>query len=136
MLILDEVAGRHVIGAAGNIGTRWPMHATSTSKAYMAFDEGLLERLGDKLEPLTPKTMTKRDSFQAQIAEIRRRGFATTVDELEDGFSAVATVIRGALGDVQGALSIGGPTQRMNAARRAELGAALCHAAVRLNPRF
>jgi DNA-binding IclR family transcriptional regulator len=136
MLILDEVAGRHVIGAAGNIGTRWPMHATSTGKAYMAFDEGLLERLGDKLEPLTPKTMTKRDAFQAQISDIRRRGFATTVDELEDGFSAVATVIRGALGDVQGALSIGGPTQRMNAARRAELGAALCHAAVRLNPRF
>ena len=30
MLILDEVAGRHVLGAAGNIGTRWPIQATST----------------------------------------------------------------------------------------------------------
>jgi DNA-binding IclR family transcriptional regulator len=49
MLILDEVAGRHVIGAAGNIGTRWPMHATSTGKAYMAFDEGCLDRIGDNL---------------------------------------------------------------------------------------
>ncbi len=28
MLILDEVAGNHVIGSAGNIGTRWPIHAT------------------------------------------------------------------------------------------------------------
>ena len=136
MLILDEVAGRHVIGAAGNIGTRWPMHATSTGKAYMAFDEGCLDRLSDQLEPLTRKTMTRREAFQAQIIDIRRRGFASTVDELEDGFAAVATVIRGALGDVQGALSIGGPTQRMDAAKRAELGAALCHAAQRLSPRF
>jgi DNA-binding IclR family transcriptional regulator len=136
MLILDEVAGRHVIGAAGNIGTRWPMHATSTGKAYFAFDEGCLERLSEHLKPLTDKTVTERDAFQTQIADIRRRGFATTVDELEDGFAAVATVIRGPLGDVQGALSLSGPTQRMDAAKRAELGAALCHAAVRLNPRF
>ena len=28
MLILDEVTGRHVVGAAGNVGTRWPLHAT------------------------------------------------------------------------------------------------------------
>jgi DNA-binding IclR family transcriptional regulator len=102
----------------------------------MAFDEGCLERLGDPLEPLTRKTMTRREAFQTQIIDIRRRGFASTVDELEDGFAAVATVIRGALGDVQGALSIGGPTQRMDAAKRAELGAALCHAAQRLSPRF
>jgi DNA-binding IclR family transcriptional regulator len=136
MLILDEVAGRHVIGAAGNIGTRWPMHATSTGKAYMAFDEGCLDRIGDNLEPLTRKTLVRRDAFQAQIVDIRRRGFASTVDELEDGFAAVATVIRGPLGDVQGALSIGGPTQRMDASKRAALGAALCHAAQRLSPRF
>jgi len=136
MLILDEVAGRHVVGAAGNIGTRWPIHATSTGKAYLAFDDGCLERLPDKLSPVTPKTMTQREDFQAQIVDIRRRGFAMTVDELEDGFAAVATVIRGPLGEVQGALSIGGPTQRMDAARRAELGSVLCHAAMRLNPRF
>lgn len=136
MLILDEVPGRHVIGAAGNIGTRWPMHATSTGKAYMAFDEGCFERIADELPPLTPKTLVRREAFQSQIVDIRRRGFASTVDELEEGFAAVATVIRGALGDVQGALSIGGPTQRMNAARRTELGVTLCQAAARLNPGF
>jgi DNA-binding IclR family transcriptional regulator len=57
-----------------------------------------------------------------------------SVDELEEGYAAVATIIRGALGDVQGTLSIGGPTQRLNAARRAELGASLCEAASRLAP--
>ena len=136
MLILDEVAGSHVIQAAGNVGTIWPLHATSTGKALLAFDEAGLERLHDDLPSLTGNTLVQRESFQRQLIEIRKRGYAVSVDELEDGFTAVATVIRGALGDVQGALSIGGPTRRITAARRVELGVTLCQAAARLNPEY
>lgn len=136
MLILDEVAGSHVVAAAGNIGTRWPMHATSTGKAWIAFEESGMDRIGDELQSLTAKTLTSKEYFQPQLSDIRRRGYAVSVDELEDGFTAVATVIRGVLGEVQGALSIGGPTQRLSAARRAELGTSLCRAAARLNPEF
>jgi IclR family transcriptional regulator, acetate operon repressor len=134
MLILDEVAGTHVVGSAGNVGTRWPLHATSTGKAYLAFDDNGLDRLGSPLKALTARTLVDKDAFQPQFIEIRRRGYAVSVDELEEGYAAVATVIRGALGDIQGTLCIGGPTQRLNAARRAELGASLCEAAIRLNP--
>jgi DNA-binding IclR family transcriptional regulator len=136
MLILDEVAGSHVLGSAGNIGTRWPIHATSTGKVWLAFDESGIDRLDQELKPLTAKTVVRKSEFQPQLAEIRRRGYAITIDELEEGFSAVATIIRGVLGDVQGALSIGGPTQRLTAARRAELGNSLCRAAQRLNPEY
>jgi DNA-binding IclR family transcriptional regulator len=136
MLILDEVAGKHVLGSAGNIGTRWPIHATSTGKVWLAFDDSGIDRLEQKLKPLTSRTIVQKSDFQPQLAEIRRRGYAITIDELEVGFTAVATIIRGALGDVQGALSIGGPTQRLTAARRAELGNSLCRAAERLNPEF
>lgn len=136
MLILDEVPGRHVVAAAGNIGTRWPIHATSTGKVWLAFDESGVERLNDTLQALTAKTQVRKADILPLLADIRRRGFAVTVDELEDGFTAVATVIRGALGDVQAALSIGGPTQRLSAARRAELGQSLCRAAERLNPEY
>ena len=136
MLILDEVAGNHVVGSAGNIGTRWPIHATSTGKAWLAFDESGQERLMDVLKPLTGSTLTDPAMLQLQLVEIRRRGYAVTIDEVEDGFTAVATIIRGVLGDVQGALSVGGPTQRLNVARRAELGVKLCRAAQRLSPEF
>jgi len=136
MLILDEVAGSHVLGSAGNIGTRWPIHATSTGKVWLAFDDSGIDRLDQELKPLTSKTVVRKSEFQPLLAEIRRRGYAITIDELEEGFSAVATIIRGVLGDVQGALSIGGPTQRLTAARRAELGNSLCRAAQRLNPEY
>ncbi|MDH4107046.1 MAG: IclR family transcriptional regulator [Gammaproteobacteria bacterium] len=136
MLILDEVAGRHVVAAAGNIGTRWPMHATSTGKVLLAFEAHRMEALPDSLPALAQRTMTSKDMLAQQLVEIRKRGFAESTDELEDGFAAVATVIRGALGDVQGALSIGGPSQRLGPAKRAELGAALCRAAARLRPEY
>lgn len=135
MLILDEVTGSHVVAAAGNVGTCWPMHATSTGKAWLAYEPSGMERIANRLVSLTANTLTSTEQIASQFADIRRRGFAESVDELEQGFAAVATVIHGPLGDVVGALSIGGPTQRFGASRRAELGAALRRAAARLESR-
>jgi len=135
MLILDEVTGGHFVAAGGNVGTCWPMHATSTGKALIAFDEHGMDRLGERLTPLTVKTITERVKLEAQFGDVRRRGFAETVDELEDGFSGVGAVVRGSTGDILGALSICGPTQRMTESRRASLGATLCAAAGHLQPR-
>ena len=134
MLILDEVAGQHVVGAAGNVGTRWPMHATSTGKALAAFDEQVIARLAPELPALTAQTIVRREELEEQFSTIRQRGFAESVDELEDGFSGVGTVIRGGLGEVLGTLSICGPTQRLSASRRASLGEMLRSAAARLQP--
>ena len=133
----NAATSAYSLGAGtGNIGTRWPLHATSTGKAWIAFEQSGMDRIGDQLEALTANTLTSKESFQPQLADIRRRGYAVSVDELEDGFTAVATVIRGTLGEVQGALSIGGPTQRLGAATRAELGTCLCRAAARLTRGF
>ena len=58
MLILDEISGGHRIAAGGNVGTRWAMHATSTGKAIIAFSENGMRRLGQRLVPLTARTIT------------------------------------------------------------------------------
>ena len=89
MLILDEVTGGHFLAAGGNVGTRWPMHATSTGKALIAFDETGLERLSDRLTPLTAHTMVEHTLLEDQFGDIRRRGFAegSWTGEAEDSFS-------------------------------------------------
>jgi DNA-binding IclR family transcriptional regulator len=134
MLILDEVAGSHFVGAVGHVGTRWPLHATSTGKALIAFDEQVMARLAPDLPSLTQNTIVRRVDLEKQLAVIRQRGFAESVDELEDGFSGVGTIIRGGLGEVLGTLSICGPTQRMGDSRRARLGETLRSAAAQLQP--
>ena len=106
MLILDEIAGKHFVGAYGNVGTRWPIHATSTGKVFIAFEQHGSARLSAELQALTARTITKIDELEKQLGDIRRRGFAETVDELEEGFSGVAAVVRGGMGELLGALSI------------------------------
>lgn len=136
MLILDEVTSKHFLGASGNVGTRWPIHATSTGKALIAFDQTGPDRLGPELTYLTSNTITQFDKLEKELGDIRRRGFAEVVDELEDGLSGVAAVVRGGMGEVLGALSICGPSQRMSESRRAQLGVILCTAASNLQPRY
>lgn len=136
MLILDEVTTRHLLGASGNVGTRWPIHATSTGKVFIAFEQRGPSRLRQDLPALTGKTITQRDELERQLPDIRRRGFAETVDELEDGFSGVAAVVRGGMGEVLGALSICGPSSRLSEARRTQLGSTLCSVAATLQPRY
>jgi DNA-binding IclR family transcriptional regulator len=134
MLILDEVFGHEAVGTAGDVGTRWPLHATATGKATLAFDEECLHRLVEPLAAFTSHTLVSRTSLQAAVLNIRRCGYAESVDELEEGFTAVGTVIRDPLGGVQGALSIGGPTRRLTSERRLELGRMLRKAATALSP--
>jgi len=136
MLILDEVTSKHFLGASGNVGTRWPIHATSTGKVLIAFETRGTERLGSVLRSLTPSTITEFERLEKELGDIRRRGFAEVVDELEEGLSGVAAVVRGGMGEVLGALSICGPSQRMSENRRAQLGMTLCTVATRLQPRY
>lgn len=136
MLILDEMTGGRRVAAGGNVGTRWAMHATSTGKAIIAFSENGMGRLPERLTPLTARTITDREKLEAQLDEVRRRGFAETVDELEDGFTGVGTVVRNGAGEILAAMSICGPTQRLTEGRRSSLGATLCSVAGQLQPPY
>jgi DNA-binding IclR family transcriptional regulator len=113
MLILDELHTGHLVSAAGNIGSRWAIHATSSGKALLAFRDDLWSQLGDPLVAYTPHTITSLAGLNKQAEEIRRQGFAVASEELEHGYSAVAAPLFGPLGDIEAALSLGGPTARM-----------------------
>jgi DNA-binding IclR family transcriptional regulator len=136
MLILDEVTGRHVVSATGNIGTHWPMHATSSGKAYIAYDANTFHQLPDSFSALTKNTITTKTKMKQQVESILKRGFSESVDELEPGYSCVGIAVFDALGNIQGALSIGGPSHRMTAERRLEIGVALKKASYRLSPEY
>ncbi|MEC7859923.1 MAG: IclR family transcriptional regulator, partial [Pseudomonadota bacterium] len=75
MLILDEVTGRHVVAATGNIGTSWPMHATSSGKAYIAYDSDAFDQLPEKFSSLTKNTITEKVTMKEHTKLILKRGF-------------------------------------------------------------
>jgi IclR family acetate operon transcriptional repressor len=137
MLILDGVKGRHVISAGLEIGTRWPAHATSTGKCVMArLPEAKCEQLmGLPMSRYTEHTVTDADVLRVELERIRESGFAVADQELEPDYVAIAAEFRGPLGDVQGAISVGGPGGRFPPSRIQALGDQLRSEAAELSQR-
>jgi len=137
MLILDAVRGSHLVTGGLEIGTRWPLHATSTGRCWLAsMNEPELEALlGTPLAPCTEHTKTDPTQLRSELELVRHAGYAVVHEELEPDYVAVAAGFRDAFGRVEGAISLGGPASRMGQARVRELGEALRTASERLSVR-
>lgn len=133
--IVAESMGAHVIGAIPCIGTSWPAHATSSGKILLAALEPERRRsvLGDRLRPLTERTITRRADLDGELSRVRDKGYAVNSEELEPGYVAVAVGIRDSRGDVVAALSVGGPKHRLTGNRLDELTAELRETAIQIS---
>ena len=134
MLILDEVRGRQLVGAHAEVGTQWPMYATSTGKAYLAAlpDTELNVCVSAQRRQLTPATLVADNDLTSSCRAAAERGFAVTEEELETGYSAVGASVIGPSGRPVAALSLGGPSERMSGKRLVQLGKAVKNAAADL----
>jgi DNA-binding IclR family transcriptional regulator len=112
---VDQVTGTRSIVSVSWVGKRTPLHTTSTGKVFLAFmgNEERERRLADPLEAATPRSVTSPETMRMQLAEIRRRGYAQTLEELEVGLNAVAAPVRQGDGTVIAALSVSGPSFRL-----------------------
>ena len=115
VVYIDQVAGTRSIVAVSWVGRRTPVHSASNGKVLLAFmDEPDRERLlAEPLERATKNTVVDAAKLRAQLAEVRVRGYATTMEELEEGLNAVAAPIRRSDGQVVAAISVSGPAFRM-----------------------
>ncbi len=87
-----------------------PPHCSSLGKVLYAF--GCLPVPSGRLETRTPRTVSTHSALEAELRDIRRTHIATTVDELENGLSAIAAAVEGRDG-VVAALGVSGPTARL-----------------------
>jgi len=99
-----------------DIGVHRPAHCTAVGKAIFAFaseraQESVFSRA---LEKRTPKTIVDPDQLRAVFAQVRENGYAIEDEESEPGIRCIAAPVRGADGQVVGAVGIAGPSQRMS----------------------
>ena len=97
VVYVDQVTGTRAIVTVSWVGQRTPLHCTSNGKVLLAYaTDGERDRLlSAPLTRLTPRTITDVRKLRAQLAEIRARGYAQTMEELEEGLNAVAAPVRG-----------------------------------------
>jgi DNA-binding IclR family transcriptional regulator len=115
-----QVDGRHLLGAMNWIGRELGLHSTAAGKVFLAF--GVAELPDGKLEQVTPATVTDRSQLARELVAVRDQGYATIVDELENGLSAVAAPVRDRDGAVVAAISASGASLRLAPQRLRLLG--------------
>jgi IclR family transcriptional regulator, acetate operon repressor len=91
--------------------TEVPPHCSSLGKVLYA--HGCLPMPGEPLERRTVHTVPDLTALEHDLAVVRRRGYAVTVDELEVGLTALAAPVRGPDGIVIAALGVSGPSARL-----------------------
>jgi DNA-binding IclR family transcriptional regulator len=111
VLNVAEMPSTYILSCSGGwTGRRTKPHAVANGKVLLA--HGVLPRPA-ALERYTARTITTFDALDAELATVRRDGYATAIAELEDGLVAVAAPVFDPAGACVAALSISGPEFRM-----------------------
>jgi DNA-binding IclR family transcriptional regulator len=137
-LYLDQVAGPAALSSHNWAGQRIPLHATSDGKVLLAYlpSSEAAECLSSPLRRITEHTITDPAELSDVLATVRTDGYATAVDELEAGLTAVAAPIRNAEGAVVASISASGPSFRIPPDRIPVIVAAVCQAATDISRRL
>ncbi len=99
------------------VGMTYPLYPTSMGRVLLA---GLPAAALDaylanaRFEKLTDRTVTDRAQLRAIVAKARQDGFATAVDELDYGITALAVPVHDSDGNVVAALNSSGYSGRIN----------------------
>jgi DNA-binding IclR family transcriptional regulator len=105
----------HPVKMYGEPGTRLPLHATSQGKAIMAFLPDLMvDRLTRQMdfEVFADNTISNAADLEVSLKDVRENGYATNIEEREQGVMSVAAPVLDPTGLAVAAVCIGAPALR------------------------
>lgn len=122
---IDKVEADNTIRMASTIGRRAPLYSTSVGKAMMAYMP--LEKVDaiwkdSQVEKFTPNTIDDYGEFLEELEKVSKLGYAEDDEENEMGVRCLGAPIFNRTGQVEGAISISGPTIRVTKTRAKEIG--------------
>lgn len=135
VVYIDKVENQANVRMASRIGSRGPLHCTAVGKAILAWqpEEAVAEVVAAGLPERTRYTITDPVKLRAELAGIRRRGYAVDDRENEPEVRCVAAPIFNHHDAVTAAISVSGLTSRITAARVRDLGPLVAGAAARIS---
>jgi IclR family acetate operon transcriptional repressor len=122
-----------------DIGAKRPIHATAVAKAIVAFlppveRTTIIEQI--QFDRFTPRTITSRKAFEAELRRIRAAGYANDDEEHYDGVRCIAAPVFAYTGHAAAALCIVGPKVRLTRKRLRDLREPLLEGAQQLSIRL
>jgi IclR family acetate operon transcriptional repressor len=138
VVYISKVESRHAVRMYSYIGARLPMYCTALGKAMLAFgpEDWLRQTLSQGLEARTSHTLVSASALESELAAIRARGFSVDNEENEVGVRCVGAPIFDFTQSVIAAISLSGPTDRIDSPRSAELGPVVHESARHISQRL
>ena len=115
LVFLARLDGTHALRLVEIPSRRQALYFSAVGKALVAFlpeDEREEAIAGLELAPITPNTITDRDEFRKELAEIRARGYSIDREESMVGVTCAGMPVLDRKGYPLAAVSISGPTSR------------------------
>ena len=118
VVYLEKLSGLHAIGLmSSRVGGRSPAFCTGVGKVLIAYQKpdqvrSFYQQHG--LNPFTGTTITDLDALMDHLEQVRQRGYAFDVGEHEHEVRCIAAPIFDLHGQVVAALSISGPSIRLD----------------------
>jgi DNA-binding IclR family transcriptional regulator len=123
LVYVDQVEPPQVM-APNWLGRPAPLHATSSGKAFLAWlsaEERAVLTSG-RLKRYTATTITSRSALEAELDEVRERGYSVCVGELEEALWGVSSAILNGHGRPVAIVTVWGPEHRVRRERLPEIG--------------
>jgi IclR family transcriptional regulator, KDG regulon repressor len=116
VVYIDSVETTSTVRVVSRLGLHMPTHATAAGKALVAFEseEDLRRRFNRELPRYTRNTHSTSVELLQDLERVRERGYATDLEEFEDGLRCIAAPVRDYTRKVIGALSVSGPAHRLS----------------------
>jgi DNA-binding IclR family transcriptional regulator len=131
VVFVDCVESDKAIRVSSRVGQLMPAHWTSVGKAMLAVDGRGLEQYShaDRLPVLTSKSIPTRARLDDELVRVRDQGYATSVEESEEGVGSVGVAVVDRSGRVLGGLSVAAPLFRLDDSHLPRFVAAVTRAA-------
>jgi DNA-binding IclR family transcriptional regulator len=116
LVYVAKIDSNRSIRTSAYLGGRKPLYCTGLGKAFLTFmpEEQRVDYLEHVLlKPITPHTITDKETLLARLQEYEQLGYAIDDEENEEGLYCVAAPIFDASKVMQAAISVAGPKERM-----------------------
>jgi len=116
---LERVETQQPLRLSVQPGRQLPLHAGASQKALLAFmpDDEIERVLARPLERLCQATISDPPVLRQELARIRKRGWASSLEETNVGVWGVAVPVLSERGTVVCAVGIAGPSARLTPQR-------------------
>ena len=127
VMLVHAVDGPHSVRTHQLVGISYPAHLQAMGKVLLAgLDDSALDEWlqGRTLSSQTSNSLTSPQRLRAELAMVRRWGYAVDEDEYELGLTCVGAPVRDLAGNTIAAVAVSGPSSRISYHRIPELVAA------------